>query len=129
MLSRDRRLGFRAPLELFINQYIRERPFRGLATNISDTGLFLETVPAAGQRLALDRPTLGLELELPGTGEIIWARGQVCYQHDDGHLMGFGIRFTAMPTVHARLIRDYCVESRRAHLGTLLSRIQVQAAN
>jgi c-di-GMP-binding flagellar brake protein YcgR len=124
MLSRDRRLGFRVPLEIFLTQYIRERPFRGLTSNISDTGLYLETVKTAQPRLAAGRATVGLEFELPGTGEIIWARGEVCYGQPDGYTLGCGVRFTAMPLVHARLVREYCIEARRAHLNALLDRIR-----
>ncbi len=124
MLSRDRRLGFRVPLEMFLNQYIRDRPFRGLTSNLSDTGLYLETVKAAKKRFGHGRTTVGLEFELPGTGEVIWARGEVCFEREDDYTLGYGIRFTAMPVIHARLLRDFCIETRRTHLGALLERIR-----
>lgn len=124
MLSRDRRLGYRVPLEMFLTQYIHERPFRGLTANISDTGLYLETVKAAGPHLGPDNTTVGLEFELPGTNEVIWARGEVCYDRLDHYTLGWGVRFTAMPRIHARLVRDYCIEARHAHLDALLDRIR-----
>jgi hypothetical protein len=34
------------------------------------------------------------------------------------------VRFVAMAQLHARMLRDYCVENRREHLGGLLARIR-----
>ncbi|HUH04356.1 MAG TPA: PilZ domain-containing protein [Kofleriaceae bacterium] len=125
---RDRRLGLRVPLEIFMTQYIRDRPVRALTTNVSDTGIFVQTVASPTVRRAMDRKTpVALEFELPGTGEIIWARGELCYGTGDQMVHGTGVRFTAMPTIHARLLRDFCVETRRARLGSLLARIRGQA--
>ncbi len=125
MPARDRRLGFRVPLQIFLNKYVKDRPFRALTSNLSETGIYLQVVktPWMPEETEVTVP-VGLEFELPGTQEIIWARGEVCYGASDDMVRGAGIRFTAMPTVHARLIRDYCVESRRAHLGALLGRIR-----
>ena len=49
----------------------------------------------------------GLEFELPGTGEIIWAGAECRFDAvgSDFHLTG--LRFTAMARKHERLIRDY----------------------
>ena len=124
MVSRDRRLGFRVPLDIFLNQYYKEKQFRALTTNMSDTGLHLQLVKAPWTRVVETAPSVGLEFELPGTGENIWARGEVCYERVDSYFRTVGIRFTAMPRVHARLVRDFCVETRRERLGTLLARIR-----
>lgn len=129
MSTRDRRLGFRVPLQIFLNKYVKDRPFRALTSNLSETGIYLQIVKTPWMpELPESSVPIGLEFELPGTGEIIWARGEVCYGSADDMVQGAGIRFTAMPTVHARLIRDFCVESRRAHLGSLLERIRNPAA-
>ncbi|WP_428266584.1 PilZ domain-containing protein [Haliangium sp.] len=123
MLSRDRRLGFRIPLEIFLNQYVRDRLVRGLTSNISPTGLYLQS--ARPLRTSLPHAeAIGLEFELPGTGELIWARGEVCYQDRDTFAIGTGIHFAAMARAHQRLIRDWCVEARRRHLSQLLQGIR-----
>src|SRR5262245_23297209 len=113
----DRRLGFRVPLQIFLNEYVRDRAHRAMVVNISETGVFMNKV--LGQ---MARPTrvVGLEFELPGTGELIWARGEVCYDTLDNYFHGQGVRFTGMPRVHARMLRDYCIEKRRAQLSGLL---------
>lgn len=123
--STDRRFGFRIDLEIFLNQYVRDRPFRALTQNLSETGLYLNRVHLpAGSRPLPETRDVGLEFELPGTSEVIWARGRVCYEAVDPYFHGAGIQFVAMPRVHARLLRDFCVEARRAELAGLLSRIR-----
>ena len=46
---------------------------------------------------------VALEFELPGTGETIWARGEVTHDALDDYFHGQGIRFTGMAKLHARL--------------------------
>lgn len=122
-MMRDRRLGFRVPLQVFLTQYVRDRPIRALARDISDTGVSLQT-PEISSQVPHERRQIGLEIELPGTGEVIWARGEVCHSEGDDMVRTSGIRFTAIPTHYARILRDYCIDSRRNHLGSLLSRIR-----
>jgi hypothetical protein len=93
---------------------------------VSPTGLYLNTVKLPPGARPQSR-VVALEFELPGTGELIWARGEVCYEHSDPYFHGSGVRFTAMPRVHARLLHDYCVETRRAELASLLQRIREPA--
>lgn len=128
MLDSDRRLGFRVPTEMFMNQYISDQPFRAMAGNLSESGVLLNRVKSTRKCRPGRRQVVGLEFELPGTGEIIWARGEICYQAKDSYFYTDGVRFTAMPKVHARLLRDFCMESRRSHLGSLLQRIRGGAA-
>lgn len=121
MTSHDRRLGNRIPLEVLMNEYMNERPYRALTVNISETGVYVNKVVTSLSRRSR---VVGLEFELPGTAELIWARGEICYDTIDDCFHGQGIRFTGMPRVHQRLIRDYCVEKRREQLGALLERIR-----
>ena len=103
-LASDRRADGRIRTEMFLNQYVREQPYRALATNLSPTGLFLQKLAMPMTRHA---PSVGLEFELPGTGEIIWAGAECRFDAvgSDFHLTG--LRFTAMARKHERLIRDY----------------------
>ena len=122
----DRRSGYRVPLEIFLDQYIRDRPYRGLTADISPTGVSLRAALPAFPRLC--RPlqgesTVALEVRLPGIAESIWARGEVCHQTADPLALTRGIRFTAMARAHARLLRDFCIEARREQLGSMLSRM------
>jgi PilZ domain len=117
----ERRLGFRIPFETMVTSYVRDRPVRGLATNLSDSGLNLSAISLLAPPPGM---VVGLELDLPGVGDSIWASGQICYRKDDRMASGLGVRFLAMAKSQARLVRDFCIEMRRKNLGALLARIR-----
>jgi c-di-GMP-binding flagellar brake protein YcgR len=119
--AQDRRLGFRVPLEIFLNEYVHDRAHRALTVNISDTGLYANKVL---QPLMRGSRVVSLEFELPGTGETIWAKGEIAHDALDDYFHGQGIRFTGMARLHARMLREYCIEKRREQLGGLLDRIR-----
>ena len=50
MNAHDRRLGFRVPMEIFLNEYVQDRAYRSLMVNISDTGLYVNKVLTPMQR-------------------------------------------------------------------------------
>ena len=120
----DRRLGFRIPFEMMVTSYVRDRPIRGLAANLSDSGISMSAV----SMLAPPPGTLvGLELELPGIDDSIWALGRICYRKDDRIASGLGVRFVEMARSQARLVRDFCIDVRRRHLGSMLARIRASS--
>src|SRR5690242_17312088 len=89
-MAGDRRYEQRVPLEMYLNAYVDDRPQRGFTVNLSESGLYLNTINRA--RLPpLTR--FGLELALPGIAETIWAAGQLCYDAVDDYFYGEGIRF------------------------------------
>ena len=120
----DRRFGYRVPLEMFLNEYVHDRLHRCVTANISETGLFLHKLPAAAVGLRRRPDALQLEFELPGTNEMIWARGELAYEHQDDLFLGTGVRLTGIATLHARLLRDYVREKRKAQLSALLDQIR-----
>jgi c-di-GMP-binding flagellar brake protein YcgR len=117
---RDRRLGYRIPLDVMVNVFVNDRPVRALVLDVSDTGVRLDVVhvraPEAGT-------TVQLEITLPGVEEPVWASGTV-RRRRGGHLADdVGIRFVAMAAADARALRDFCVGTRHRQLGNLLARI------
>jgi c-di-GMP-binding flagellar brake protein YcgR len=122
--QRDRRMGFRIPFSTLLTSFVHERPVRALASDLSDTGMRVHAVtglaPAPGQ-------IVPIELTLPDCDDSIWATAQVCHRDAGDLASGLGLRFVSMASRHARRVRDYCVESRRAHLGGLLARIRASA--
>lgn len=120
----DRRLGFRIPFEAMVTSYVHDRPIRGLAANLSDSGISMSAVSMLAPPPGM---LVGLELELPGIEDSIWALGRICYRKDDRLASGLGVRFVEMAKSQARTVRDYCIDMRRRHLGSLLTRIR--AAN
>jgi c-di-GMP-binding flagellar brake protein YcgR len=117
----ERRLGYRIPFEAMVTSYVHDRPVRGLSANLSDTGLNMSALSLLAPPPGM---TIGLEIDLPGIDESIWASGQICYRHDDRIASGLGVRFLAMARCQARMIRDFCIDERRKHLGSILARIR-----
>lgn len=117
----DRRLGFRIPFESMVTSYVHDRPVRALAANLSDSGIHMSSISMLAPPPGL---VVGLEIDLPGTSESIWAAGRICYRDDDSLASGLGVRFLAMAGSQARIVRDFCIEARRKHLGSLLARIR-----
>ncbi len=117
----DRRLGFRIPFETMVTSYVHDRPVRGLVTNLSDTGMSMSAITMLAPPPGL---VVGIELEMPGVDESIWASARICYRKDDRMASGLGVRFIAMARTHARMIREFCIEMRRKNLGSLLARIR-----
>ena len=117
----DRRLGFRIPFETMVTSYVHDRPVRGLASNLSDSGMSLSAIAMLAPPPGV---VVGLELDVPGIDDSIWAAARVCYRKDDHLASGLGLRFVAMARCHARMLREFCVEMRRRNLGSLLARIR-----
>ena len=117
----NRRDGYRIPMQLFLNEYVRDKAHRCMAVNLSPSGIFLNRL-----LMPIHRPTrvVGLEFELPDTSEMIWAKGEVRYDTLDQYFHGTGIEFTGMAQVHRRLIRDYVLEQRERSLRRLLARVR-----
>ncbi|TMQ20189.1 MAG: PilZ domain-containing protein [Deltaproteobacteria bacterium] len=117
----DRRLGFRIPFETMVTSYVHDRPVRGLASNLSDGGMSLSAIAMLAPPPGV---VVGLELDVPGLDDSIWAAARVCYRRDDHLASGLGVRFVAMANRHARMLREFCLEMRRKNLGSLLARIR-----
>jgi hypothetical protein len=121
--SGERRTGCRVPVEMFLNQYVRDQPYRALATNVSEVGLFLRRLV---EPVSLRSRVLGIEFELPATGEIIWAKCEPRFEASDDDFHFSGIHFLAMARKHERLLRDYVREKRRRQLELLWLRLQLR---
>ncbi|MBA3397111.1 MAG: PilZ domain-containing protein [Deltaproteobacteria bacterium] len=106
-----------------VTSYVHDRPVRGLACNISDSGINMSAISMLAPPPGL---VVGLEIDLPEIDDSIWASGQICYRKDDRSALasGLGVRFLAMARSQARTIRDFCIEMRRKNLGSMLARIR-----
>ncbi len=101
----------RVPLETYVKVVKGERIARALASDISESGIFLAAMALPTVRVG---ERVHLELALPGEQEPIWAQGEVVR---DGTRIGFhslAIRFTYLSEVDRAQIRDYV--RARAHL-------------
>ena len=117
----NRRLGTRIPLQIFLNEYVADRAFRSMSVNLSPTGILINrlTTPMVHQS-----PILGLEFQLPGTSDTIWAKGEMRYNAFGEHFSGMGIAFTGIAQGHQRLIQEYCAVQRAKQLRKILAKIK-----
>lgn len=108
----DRRFSPRVRVEMFLNQYVRDLPFRALATNLSPWGLQLRKLVERNAPLSR---IVGVEFELPGTGELIWARAEPRFDALDSDFQTSGLLFTAMASKHERLLRAFVRRKQDCH--------------
>jgi len=117
-----RRLAPRVTLDGLCGVVSKDELRHASLLDLSALGVRLERLfdPAVASRV------VQLELELPGTDEIVWARGEVTFahltpmggRHPDGQprlLCRAGIRIDRVAGCERRLLRDYVIETRRAH--------------
>ena len=123
----ERRYAPRVRVELFLNQYVRDRAFRALATNLSPTGLRICKLVERDVPLAR---LVSLEFEIPGTGEIVWASAEPRFDALDEDFQTSGLTFVNMARKHERLLHEFITRKEshpwrrrwsRAREGSLLS--------
>jgi hypothetical protein len=119
-----RRLGPRITLDGLCGVVTHRELRHAAMVDLSPLGLRLERPfdPAAAS------PTVQLEIELPGTDEILWAKGHVTFahlspmggRHADGQPKLWcraGIRLEAAAGRDFRMLREYVIETRRTRLA------------
>ncbi|MBI5547965.1 MAG: PilZ domain-containing protein [Deltaproteobacteria bacterium] len=100
----EKRTCRRVPLDVYLNKFIKGVPFMARARDISPEGIFLTRLlePQA------DDGRVGVQFQLPGTREVIYAEGEVVRDANrGGRAPGSGIRFTLITEYHRRLIERY----------------------
>jgi hypothetical protein len=112
----NRRTDRRLRLQTYLNEYIKDRPFRALATDITETGLAIQKLT---EPVVPHAKIVGLELELPGTSEVIWASAEPRFDTVGRDFHVSGLLFRDMARKHRTLLRDY-VRERRLRIARLL---------
>ena len=103
----NQRKSERAPCDIYLNKIIDEARHLARARDISPDGIWLSKVlePVHQGR------EVGLEFQLPGSSEVIWAAGEVVREDDrevsGGNVEGSAVRFTAMADRFRRMIEVY----------------------
>lgn len=105
----ERRFAPRVRVEMFLTQYIRDIPFRALATNLSPTGLLIQKL--VERHIPLSR-VVSVEFEIPGTGEIVWARAEPRFDALTEDFHSSGLTFTGMANKHERLLHEYVLHKK-----------------
>jgi hypothetical protein len=111
-----RRVAPRIPVETLCSELVQEREQFGLIVDLSEEGLRLQS-PLGGLRSGR---VLQLEFELPEADEIIWAKGEVCFDQlwrvreaPAGAMRTSGVRLIAAARKHLQLLRDWTETMRR----------------
>lgn len=97
-MAYENRVNPRAPLDVYVNKYINGVPFMARAKDISIEGIFLtQLIEPTGDA------KIGIQFQLPGSDEVIYAEGVAIREEKGGH----GILFTMVSDHDRKLIRDY----------------------
>ena len=103
-MGEQRRTG-RAQIDILLNKYVAGVPYTARARDISPGGVRLARLlepEHAGKRV-------GLQFQLPGSDEVIYAEGEVVREWlQGGAKEKNGVKFTLLTERHRRMIRDYC---------------------
>lgn len=101
----EKRRQQRVALDIYLNKYMAGVPYMARASDISREGVGLAHLiepELAGHRV-------GLQFQLPGSEEVIYAEGEVVREwaevgeRDEGS----GVRFTLLTERHRRLIEQF----------------------
>jgi len=118
-------------MEMFLNQYVDELLERGVTSNVSPTGMYLHRVLKRHLGGRSSR-FVQLEFTIPGTGEIVWARGEVCrdelelppWRRDSELVHGTGVRLLEMLRAHKRMWSDFVYEKKRQRVQEILELVR-----
>ncbi len=102
--NNEKRVDDRRPLDVYMNKYIGEEPFMVRSADISTTGVYMHKL------IEPDLPEgtmVSLEFELPGSDEVIWARGTVMREGRRWGTDGVGVWFTILPAGYRRMIEEF----------------------
>ena len=103
----EKRKRARAPLDVYLNKYMSGVPYMARGKDISRDGLQLAHLiePSSGVK------RVGLQFQLPGCEEVIYAEGEVVREWVGSNASdGSGVRFTLLTERHQKLIEQYVAQ-------------------
>lgn len=109
-----KRKNARVPLDIYLNKYMGGVPYMARAADISQEGVSLARLLEPEH----DARRVGLQFQLPGSEEVIYAEGEVVrgwVEASPGRDERSGVRFTLLTQRHRRLIDDYVTRGGQAH--------------
>ncbi|MBE2250248.1 MAG: PilZ domain-containing protein [Myxococcus sp.] len=104
-MANNKRKNDRVSLDIYLNKYVAGVPYMARSSDISREGLGLAHLiepQMAGKRV-------GLQFQLPGSEEVIYAEGEVVREwlDMDREEEGSGVRFTLLTERHRRMIDQF----------------------
>jgi hypothetical protein len=102
----DKRKSARVPLDIYLNKYMGGVPYMARTADISPDGVSLARLLEPER----EARRVGLQFQLPGSEEIIYAEGEVVrewVQASPRRHARSGVRFTLLTERHRQMIDDY----------------------
>jgi hypothetical protein len=100
---KEKRKTGRAPLDIYLNKYVSGVPYMARTSNISPEGVSLSQL-IEPQHLC---KKVGLQFQLPGSAEVIYAEGEVVREWAESKHEGSGVRFTLLSQRHRQMISAF----------------------
>jgi len=99
----EKRKGDRVPLDIYLNKFVAGVPYLAKAWDISAEGVSLAHL------IEPQNPVrrVGLQFQLPGSDEVIYAEGEVVRQWGDARRPKSGVRFTRLTERHRQMIHAF----------------------
>jgi PilZ domain len=110
----EKRKNTRVPLDIYLNKYMGGVPYMARAADISQEGVSLARLIEPEH----DARRVGLQFQLPGSEEVIYAEGEVVREWVEAKPRRHersGVRFTLLTERHRRMIDDYVTRSAEGH--------------
>ncbi len=101
-MSEKRKTG-RVPLDIYLNKYVAGVPYMARTADISTEGINLAHLIEPH----VPSKRVGLQFQLPGSEEVIYAEGEIVREWVGAGKEGSGIRFTLLTERHRKLIDQY----------------------
>ena len=102
-MSNNKRKNSRVALDIYLNKYVAGVPYMARTSDISREGVGLSHLiepELSGKRV-------GLQFQLPGSEEVIYAEGEIVREWCELEEEGSGIKFTLLTERHRRMIDQY----------------------
>jgi hypothetical protein len=99
----NQRKTSRVPLDIYLNKYVSGVPYMARTSDISPDGVSLAHLiepQASGKKV-------GLQFQLPGSEEVIYAEGEIVREWVSARAEGSGVKFTLLTERHRKLIDQY----------------------
>jgi hypothetical protein len=103
----EKRKKDRAPLDIYLNKYIQGVPYMARTADISPEGLSLARLIEP----ELQGKRVGLQFQLPGSEEVIYAEGEVVREWaGEERVAKAGIRFTLITERHRKMLDAFVTQ-------------------
>ncbi len=104
MSNSNKRKQDRVPLDIYVNKYMAGVPYMARASDISREGVGLAHLIEPD----INGRRVGLQFQLPGSEEVIYAEGEIVREWVDlADTEGSGVKFTLLTERHKKLIDQY----------------------